>query len=127
MAPSALTLKKLPSTSDAQLRSSAKEAGSPIQAMMEVGHELGPIFRVKALVEPTVVVWGHDLVREVCDDARFDKKVIGGVARARRLAGDGLFTAHTDEPNWARAHNILLPSFSPKSMKRYLSGMQKIA
>ena len=127
MPPSGLSLKRLPSISAGQLRSTAQDAGSPIQAMMELGRELGPIFRVKSLVEPTVVVWGHELVSEVCDDALFDKKVIGGVARARRLAGDGLFTAHTDEPNWSRAHNILLPSFSPKSMKRYLGGMQQIA
>ena len=69
MPPSGLSLKRLPSISASQLRSTAKDAGSPVQAMMELGHELGPIFRVKAVVEPTVVVWGHDLVREVCDDA----------------------------------------------------------
>jgi cytochrome P450/NADPH-cytochrome P450 reductase len=120
-------LSQLPSTSKSKLRSTGKVAGSPIEALMKVGRELGPVFRVKALIEPTVVVWGHDLVHEVCDDSRFDKKVIGGVARARRIGGDGLFTAHTEEPNWSRAHNILLPSFSPKSMKRYLSGMLTIA
>ena len=33
---------------------------------------------------------------------------------------DGLFTAWTHEPNWQKAHNILLPNFSSKAMQGFL-------
>ena len=31
----------------------------------------------------------------------------------RDFAGDGLFTAKTEEPNWAKAHRLLMPAFGP--------------
>jgi cytochrome P450/NADPH-cytochrome P450 reductase len=46
-----------------------------------------------------VFVSGPDLVDEVCDDTRFDKKVGGGLASLRESGGGaGLFTADTDDP-----------------------------
>ena len=43
------------------------------------------------------------------------------------LAGDGLFTAETDEPNWSKAHNILLTPFSNRAMHTYHPMMLDIA
>ncbi|WP_375421751.1 bifunctional cytochrome P450/NADPH--P450 reductase [uncultured Sphingomonas sp.] len=37
----------------------------------------------------------------------------------RRFAGDGLFTAFSEEPNWGKAHRILLPAFSQRAMRGY--------
>jgi cytochrome P450/NADPH-cytochrome P450 reductase len=36
--------------------------------------------------------------------------------RVRAVGGDGLFTADTNEPNWSKAHNILLQPFGNRAM-----------
>ena len=90
-----------------------------VQDSMRWARELGPIFRRKVFGLEVVMVSGGDLVAELCDDSRFGKHVGLGVANLRRLAGDGLFTAHDDEPNWRRAHDILAPGFTREAMQRY--------
>ena len=73
-------------------------------------------------------VSGPELVDEVCDDERFDKKVAGGLANLRKgAAGSGLFTSDTDDPLWARAHNILMTPFSLQSMRDYMPKMLDLA
>ena len=73
-------------------------------------------------------VSGPELVNEVCDDERFDKKVAGGLANLRKgAAGSGLFTSDTDDPLWARAHNILMTPFSLQSMRDYMPKMLDLA
>ncbi|HVP17846.1 MAG TPA: cytochrome P450, partial [Spirochaetia bacterium] len=64
---------------------------------------------------------------EICSDKRFDKRVTGAVEKLRPLGGDGLFTAHTDEPNWKKAHNILVSAFSFQAMRNYFPIMAEIA
>ena len=41
----------------------------------------------------------------------------------RLTLGDGLFTAYNDEPNWRKAHNILMPAFTKTAMKNYHDSM----
>ncbi|MFN8636933.1 MAG: hypothetical protein U0893_24055 [Chloroflexota bacterium] len=51
-----------------------------------------------------------------------------GRASGRSAAGSqGLFTAMTDDPNWSKAHNILLPNFSLAAMQRYYPMMLDLA
>jgi len=76
--------------------------------MTRMARELGPIFWLDMMGTPLVVVSGHDLVDELSDEKRFDKSVKGSLRRVRAVAGDGLFTAYTNEPNWSKAHNILM-------------------
>ncbi len=76
---------------------------------------------------PMVIVSGADLVDELCDATRFDKTVRGPLRRIRALSGDGLFTAESQEPNWAKAHNILLAPFSNRAMQSYHPMMLDIA
>ena len=54
-----------------------------------------------------------------CATKRFDKAVRGSLRRVRMLGGDALFTAETQEPNWQKAHNILLPTFAHRMMQTY--------
>ncbi len=98
-----------------------------IQSLMELADEYGPIFKLDMMGTPLIIVSSADLVAEVCDEKRFDKTVRGPLKRLRLIAGDGLFTGNTDDPNWAKAHNILLPSFSQKAMGGYLPMMTDIA
>ncbi len=103
------------------------DAGRMIQSLMELAEEYGPIYQLDMMGTPLIMVSGADLVAEVCDEKRFDKTVRGPLKRLRLIAGDGLFTGDTSDPNWSKAHNILLPSFSQKAMGAYLPMMIDIA
>ncbi len=102
-------------------------ASSPIQDMVKLAENLGPIYWLDMMGKPIVVVSGADLVDELSDETRFDKTVRGALRRIRAFAGDGLFTAYTNEPNWSKAHNILLPNFSQRAMVGYHPMMADIA
>ena len=103
------------------------DSSTPIQHMTRMARELGPIFWLDMMGTPLVVVSGADLVAELCDEKRFDKAVRGSLRRVRMLGGDALFTAETQEPNWQKAHNILLPTFAHRMMQTYHEGMLDIA
>jgi cytochrome P450 / NADPH-cytochrome P450 reductase len=100
---------------------------TPIQDMMTLARQYGPIYWLDMMGKPIVVVSGFSLVDELCDETRFDKSVKGALRRLRAFAGDGLFTAYTQEPNWSRAHNILLPNFGSRAMQGYHPMMVDIA
>jgi cytochrome P450/NADPH-cytochrome P450 reductase len=67
-----------------------------------------------------------ELVTELCDESRFTKNLTATLARVRPLAGDGLFTAYHGEPNWQRAHDVLLPGFSYAGLRAYHAAMLDI-
>ncbi|QUQ69400.1 bifunctional cytochrome P450/NADPH--P450 reductase [Kutzneria sp. CA-103260] len=100
---------------------------TPIQDAMKQCRELGPIFTRSFFGNDVVFVAGADMVAEVADEDRFAKHVAPSLARIRAIAGDGLFTAFNDEPNWQKAHDILLPAFSLQSMRGYHPAMLQVA
>jgi unspecific monooxygenase len=100
---------------------------TPVQDSMAMGRRLGPIFRRRIFGKEIVVAWGADLVADLTDEARFAKHVGLGVANLRTVAGDGLFTAYNDEPNWQLAHGILAPAFSRAAMETYHPLMLDVA
>ncbi|AWB44626.1 NADPH--cytochrome reductase [Paenibacillus sp. CAA11] len=101
---------------------------SPSLSLGELAREYGPIFRFERVGgESTIIITGHKLMAEVADETRFDKSIEGPLSKVRAFTGDGLFTSRTDEPNWRRAHNLLLPAFSQQAMKGYHSMMVDIA
>ncbi|MCY7773186.1 cytochrome P450, partial [Bacillus licheniformis] len=97
------------------------------QSLWKIADEMGPIFQFKFADAIGVFVSSHELVKEVSEESRFDKNMGKGLLKVREFSGDGLFTSWTEEPNWRKAHNILLPSFSQKAMKGYHPMMQDIA
>ena len=99
----------------------------PLQSLMQLTRDLGPIFRMDMMGTPLVIASGHELVEELCDETRFDKAVRGSLRRVRAIGGDGLFTGDTQEPNWGKAHNILLPTFSRQAMSNYFPMMLDVA
>lgn len=102
-------------------------ASAPLQSLKQIADEQGPIFWLDMMGTPIVFVSGADLVQELCDESRFDKSVRGPLRRLRVIGGDGLFTGDTTAPNWGKAHNILMPTFSQKAMRDYLPMMVDIA
>src|SRR6195256_6235730 len=103
------------------------DSSAPVQNLARLAKELGPIFWLDMMGAPLVVVSGHDLVDELSDEKRFDKAVKGSLRRVRAVAGDGLFTAHTNEPNWSKAQNILMQPFGNRAMQSYHPSMVDIA
>ena len=103
------------------------DSAAPVQHLTRLAKELGPIFWLDMMGSPIVVVSGHDLVDELSDEKRFDKTVRGALRRVRAVGGDGLFTADTSEPNWSKAHNILLQPFGNRAMQSYHPSMVDIA
>ncbi len=101
---------------------------TPILDLMEMAREYGPIYQLTIPRRPSLtVVSGFRLVDELCDDSRFDKAIGNAIEIARETVGDGLFTSYTQEPNWRKAHSILLPYFSMRAMQDYLPKMVEIA
>ncbi|MDI4235374.1 cytochrome P450 [Bradyrhizobium sp. Arg237L] len=103
------------------------DSAAPVQHLVRLAKELGPIYWLDMMGAPLVIVSGHDLVDELSDEKRFDKAVRGSLRRVRAVGGDGLFTADTREPNWGKAHNILLQPFGNRAMQSYHPSMVDIA
>jgi cytochrome P450 / NADPH-cytochrome P450 reductase len=103
------------------------DSTAPVQHLVRLTKELGPIFWLDMMGAPLVIVSGHDLIDELSDEKRFDKAVRGSLRRVRAVGGDGLFTADTSEPNWSKAHNILLQPFGNRAMQSYHPSMVDIA
>ena len=98
-----------------------------VQEFMKLAQEYGPIYQLTLPGRELVIVSGFDLVDELSDEKRFDKKVWSPLKNVRTFSGDGLFTSETQEPNWHKAHNILMPNFSLKAMQGYFPMMLDIS
>src|ERR1700742_1298858 len=103
------------------------DSSAPVQNLTRLAKELGPIYWLDMMGAPILIVSGHDLVDELSDETLFDKAVRGPLRRVRAVAGDGLFTADTSEPNWGKAHNILMQPFGNRAMQSYHPSMVDIA
>src|ERR1700750_2069458 len=100
---------------------------APVQNLAQLAKELGPIFWLDMMGAAVVLVAGQHLVDALSDEKRFDRAVRGPLRRVRAIGGDGLFTADTTEPNWSKAHNILLQPFGNRAMQSYHPSMVDIA
>ena len=77
------------------------DASHPIESLMDLARRYGPIFRIQIPGRGSrVIVSGHELVDELCDEARFDKMLGPGLTNlAAGPVGRGLFTSETADPN----------------------------
>ncbi|ASF37892.1 NADPH--cytochrome reductase [Halobacillus halophilus] len=99
----------------------------PIQSFMKLADEFGPLYQFQFPGRTSRFVSSAQFAAEICDESRFDKKVGPALQKVRAFGGDGLFTSETEEINWKKAHNILLPSFSQQAMKGYHNKMVDLA
>ncbi|MEX3102475.1 cytochrome P450 [Streptomyces sp. ST1015] len=100
---------------------------TPIQQVMGLMREQGPLLVRRLHGRDTLFVADLDLVSDLADETRFAKHVGPALENVREFAADGLFTAYNDEPNWAKAHDILMPAFALGSMRTYHPVMLKVA
>jgi len=120
------TIDGIPSL-DGPLPTDAELAGRPYALPIDVlAESLGPIFYADWGGTRKLYACSVELVEELCDETRFAKNLTASLARVRPLAGDGLFTAFHGEPNWQRAHDVLLPGFSYSGLRNYHDAMLDI-
>ena len=100
---------------------------APVQSLVNLSKRYDGIFKMDLPSRSFYVVTSHRLTNELCDESRFDKRLHGPLQEIRTFAGDGLFTANTEEPNWQLAHKILMPAFGAASMKSLFPPMLDIA
>jgi cytochrome P450/NADPH-cytochrome P450 reductase len=105
------------------------DAAHPIEGLAELARKYGPIYRLDIPgLGSRIIASSFELVDPLCDESGFDKNVGAGLsALASGPAGRGLFTSETQDPNWRKAHNVLLPAFSMDAMRGYLPRMLDIA
>ncbi|HEY6882012.1 MAG TPA: cytochrome P450, partial [Polyangiales bacterium] len=104
------------------------DGDAPVQSLMQLSKRFGPIYQMEILRRNRMIVLSsQELVNEVCDEKRFDKAISAPLEYIRALAGDGLFTAYTHEPNWGKAHRILMPAFGPAGLRKMFAPMLDIA
>lgn len=100
---------------------------TPLQQAMRLARRHGPVFRRRLHGNDRLFVTSLDLVTELCDEERFVKHVGPALENVREFTADGLFTAYNHEPNWAKAHDILMPAFALGSMRAYHPAMLEAA
>lgn len=76
---------------------------------------------------PFYVVTSFALVDELSDETRFHKVVHPALQEVSGFSGNGLFTAEFDDPEWGKAHRILMPAFSPVALRGMYHRMADIA
>lgn len=98
-----------------------------VSYLLDVSREMpGGIFRIDFGGRDALFVTNADIAAELCDETRFRKLPGPGLRVVRKFAGDGLFTAFSEEPNWGKAHRILLPAFSQRAMKGYFDPILEV-
>ncbi|MFJ3217801.1 cytochrome P450 [Kitasatospora sp. NPDC086801] len=107
--------------------SSAPPIAAPLLRTMELARRHAPAYVQRLHGRDTLIVSGLDLVEELADEERFTKSIGPALENVREFTGDGLFTAYNAEPNWARAHDILMPAFALGSMRTYHPVMLRVA
>ncbi|MFI9758799.1 cytochrome P450 [Streptomyces sp. NPDC051963] len=100
---------------------------TPIQQVMGLMRQHGPVLVRRLHGRDTLFVGDLDLIADLADEQRFAKHIGPALENVREFAADGLFTAYNDEPNWAKAHDILMPAFALGSMRTYHPVMLKVA
>ena len=103
------------------------DAHAPVQSILRLAKTYGPFFKLRILAREFYIASSQEIVNELCDETRFNKRVHASLEEIRDFAGDGLFTAYNEEPNWAKAHRLLMPAFGPIGVRSMFDRMLDIA
>lgn len=103
------------------------DTDAPVQSFMAMAKKYGPFFKFQIFDRYSYLASSQELVNELCDERRFAKHVHPSLKEIRAFAGDGLFTAYGEEPNWQKAHRILMPAFGPIGVRGMFDQMLDIA
>ena len=88
-----------------------------LASQLRLADIFGPVYKLNLLSRTSITVTTQELMNEICDEKKYQKKPSGPLTQVRNGLGDGLFTAFSFEENWALAHRILMPAFGPFAIK----------
>ena len=91
----------------------------PVQKVTDELRKLGSGMIEQPIGQPVIFLADTALIDEVNDEARWEKHIGPSLRRLRPILGDALSTAYNHEPNWRKAHHILMPTFTKAAMRRY--------
>jgi cytochrome P450/NADPH-cytochrome P450 reductase len=100
---------------------------APVQSLMRLAKDLGPIYRLETFGREIIIVSNQQLTAELCDESRFRKALHPPLRELRAVVKDGLFTAYDEEPNWGKAHRLLMPAFGPLGLRNMFGRMLDVA
>lgn len=103
------------------------DTARPVQGLMKLSETYGGFFKVSIAGDDMYIAGSQEIVNELCDESRFGKKIDVTTEHLRAIVADALFTAHDSEPNWGKAHRILVPAFGPLGVRSMFPGMLDIA
>lgn len=95
------------------------DLANPCQGLAKDNVARGGIVEQRIFDVPVIVLSDAGLIDDVNNEAAWEKHVGHSLRKLRPVAGDGLFTAYNHEPNWKKAHNILMPAFTKAAMESY--------
>lgn len=85
----------------------------PFKEIWRMQRLYGPIMKLN-LDTDRIFVGSQEYTNEICDTTRFQKAHLNILVEIRAALYDGLFTAYNEEPNWGKAHRMLVPTFGTK-------------
>jgi cytochrome P450/NADPH-cytochrome P450 reductase len=89
------------------------DSDAPLQSLMQLTREHGPIFQLNMMGTPLVVVSGASLVEEICDEAGLTRRCAVRYAASARPPATGLFTSDTQEAELAQGAQHLAANLRP--------------
>ena len=98
-----------------------------VQYFTKLATRFSGAFNISFVGHLVTFTYTPEIVAELADANRFRKQVGPPLSMLRKLAGDGLFTAHTSEPNWGSAHRILVAGFGQRAMRTYFDAMLDVS
>ena len=98
-----------------------------VQYFTRLAPQFDGAFNIDFMGQLVTFAYTPAMVAELADGNRFRKQVGPPLSMLRKLAGDGLFTADTSEPNWGSAHRILIAGFGQRAMRGYFDAMLDVS
>lgn len=98
-----------------------------VKVMTDLAKKYGGIFRLGVGGRDAIIISEHEYVEQIRSDSQWRKVIHQALQPVRAFGGDGLFTAYNSEPNWAKAHRLLMPAFGPMAIRDYFPQMLDIA
>lgn len=92
----------------------------PIRGLERLAEQYGPIYQINVAGNRQIVCSSAALMEELTDERRFVK--VPPAALTKQPGVKGLFSARNEDPDWAQAHRILMPSFAPLAVQDMFEG-----
>lgn len=80
----------------------------PIKSFTQLAQQYGELYQFKFPDGHIVLhVNSQPILKQISDDKHYKKIVNGALEEVRNVVGDGLFSAHLEDPNWGKARTFI--------------------